>query len=129
MRVRVVGRDEGSALDVGGEGTVPVRIAVSDGRVDAVVPILVMGEPRGFSGKTFRQVGQQERIVGVTTIDIGAAEKLFPGGKIVAIQLNGNDPLPGARVAWERLGGGVSGRGGVGDGEKELGVAGWGGRV
>jgi hypothetical protein len=123
MPVRVSAREAGTSVEIAGEGIVTTKLKLTDGRADVVVPVLVMSAPRGFSGKSFRQVGQQERLVGFTTIDIGAAEKLFAGEKIVAIQLNANDPLPGAAAAWEMLDAVILDRAEAVDAQKRLELA------
>jgi hypothetical protein len=103
MPVRVMAREEGTAIEIGGEGVVPVRLMLRDGRFDGVVPVLVMGEPRGIGDRPMRLVGPEQRVVGFTTIDIPFAQELFPGQTIVPIQLAAADPLNGAAVAWESL--------------------------
>src|SRR5947199_6526108 len=103
MPVRVSARDAGSSVEIGGEGVVPVRLMLRDGRFDGVVPLLVMDEPRGIGDRPMRQVGSEQRLVGFTTIDIPLAQEMFPGETIVPIQLSAADPLNGAAVAWETL--------------------------
>src|SRR5947208_2880831 len=103
MPVRVMAREAGNSLEIGGDGVVPVRLRLREGRFDGVVPLLVISEPRGIGDRPMRQVRPEQRLVGFTTIDIPFAQELFAGDTIVPIQLSAADPLPGAAAAWEML--------------------------
>lgn len=103
MPVRVSGKDAGPSIDIGGEGVIAVRLPLRDGRLDGVVPLLTMSEPRGVIDRPMRQLSPDQRLVGFTTIDLQFAQQLFPGDTIVPIQLSAADPLPGPAIAWETL--------------------------
>jgi len=103
MPVRVMAREAGNSLEIGGDGVVPVRLMLREGRFDGVVPLLVISEPREIGDRPMRQVRPEQRLVGFTTIDIPFAQELFAGDTIVPIQLSAADPFPGAAAAWEML--------------------------
>jgi hypothetical protein len=101
--VRVAAREAGPSVEINGEGFIPVRLPLRDGRFDGVIPLLIMSEPQGITGPPMRQLNPEQRIIGFTTIDIQVAKELFPGDTIIPIQLPPADPFPGPAIAWETL--------------------------
>jgi hypothetical protein len=101
--LRVSARDAGPSIDITGDGIIPVRLPLRDGRFDGTIPLLVMSEPRGIGERPMRQLTAEQHIVGFTTIDLQFAQELFPGDTIIPIQLSPADLLPGPAIAWETL--------------------------
>jgi hypothetical protein len=108
MPVRVQGEMEAGVIEIGGEGAVASRLPLNGGRVDAILPVLVMSEgaiqwSEGVVNRPLRQLTADQRLVGFTTMDLALAQSLFPGETIVPIELALADPIPGPAVAWETL--------------------------
>jgi hypothetical protein len=108
MPVRVQGEMAAGVIEIGGDGAVTSRLPASGGVVDAIVPVLMMSEGAiqwsgGVVDRPLRQLNADQRLVGFTTLDLAAAQSLFPGETIVPIELAMTDPIPGPAVAWETL--------------------------
>ena len=103
--------------EIGGLGASRTSVMVTDGKLDAVVPWLVMDarakRPRLFVERTGEAVegpelvrlGDSERLVGfATAVDEGVARRLVgEGAKMIAVPLDPVRPIRGHAVAWELL--------------------------
>jgi hypothetical protein len=106
---------------VAGRGAGRTSVMITDRKLDAVVPWLVMDSrakrPRFFVeysgdaavGPELRQLSDSERLVGFATgVDDAVARKLAvkPGGaevKVIPVSLDPVEPLKGHAIAWELL--------------------------
>jgi hypothetical protein len=99
-----------------GKGAGRSGIELIDGRVDAIVPWLVMdaraGRPRLFAEEPFefvdgpelRELAPVERLVGWTSPDEPFARELLPPGtKVIPVALDPARPIVGNAAAWEML--------------------------
>jgi hypothetical protein len=105
---------------VSGRGAGRTSVMITDEKLDAVVPWLVMDSrakrPRFFVeysndavlGPELRQLGDSERLVGfATAVDDGLARTLAsdrsPGAKVIPVPLDPVQPIKGHALAWELL--------------------------
>jgi hypothetical protein len=103
---------------VGGRGAGRTSVMITDRRLDAVVPWLVMDSrakrPRFFVeysgeaalGPELRQLGDTERLVGfATAVDEALGRKLsaVAGAKVISVRLDPAEPIRGHALAWELL--------------------------
>ena len=103
-----------------GLGAIRTGVSVTTGRLDAVVPWMVVdsragrprlfveGRPESFLGPQLRALEAGERLVAWTSPDEVVARQLLstpdePMPVIVPIQLDPARPLPGHAAAWEAL--------------------------
>lgn len=100
----------GSAPDV-----LPTVLPLIDGRADAIVPLLPLRSPVyqitwSVDDGPVRPVAvplhalsEDQKLVGFTAIDMEIARAIFPEHRIIPMQLDPADPLPGPAAAWETL--------------------------
>lgn len=98
-----------------GKGAVRTSIGVRTGRIDIVVPWLVMDDraqrPRLFIenrnefvlGPQLRRLADSERLVGWTTPDEPFARQLIKAPRLIGVQLDPARPIRGSAAAWELL--------------------------
>jgi hypothetical protein len=72
-----------------------------------IAPMLMTGSPHKLSWAdqsiALRMPGENERLIAGSSDDLTVAESLFPGKRLIPIQLDSSNPLPGPPVAWETL--------------------------
>jgi len=100
-------------VELGAQGAVPTRIFLSEGEGQGIAPLLLIGSNRQITWRASRDsgrldgplkgVGEGQRLVGFTTVDLPFAKELFKDDSIIPILLDITDPIPGPAVAWEAL--------------------------
>jgi hypothetical protein len=90
-----------TSIDLLGDGIVPAH--VMPGRV-GIVPLLTLRSDASLnSSTTLHPLGSDERLVGTTMGNRTIAATLFPGKKIISIDLDASAPLPGPAIGWGSL--------------------------
>ncbi|HWE03234.1 MAG TPA: lysophospholipid acyltransferase family protein [Tepidisphaeraceae bacterium] len=117
MPIRVVAHCDtaGDVLSLHASGALTTDIKAADGSINATIPWL--------SIRTIRDVGwtvssadhpvalplhaldEDERLIGYAGADPDVLAARFPGKKMIRVELNMADPLPGPAVGWESLDG------------------------
>jgi hypothetical protein len=117
MPVRVVrsGEPTGDLMTLSADGAVPTMVQLTSVPTDAIVPLLVVTEPlgpitwslqggrKGTVETKLTALGGDDRLVGYSGGDAGAATALFAGKTIIPVALDLAQPLREPYAAWETL--------------------------
>jgi len=116
MPVRVIVQGEPAGeLTLSADGAVTTTLQLNGAAADVIVPLLVVTDPlgpiawslpdgrKGTVETKLTALGDQDRLVGYSGGNAGAAAGLFAGKTIIPVALDLAEPLRGQVAAWETL--------------------------